>query len=132
MMWMEAARAGRFEAAATCHAYGETWATLTALPLRPAVAGNVASRVVERLRRHVAPLRLGWRDYEMAMARCADRGLRSGAIYDAVHLVAAERWGADVLLTFNVQHFVRLSVPDAGPRILAPPDPPGLDIIGSS
>lgn len=72
-----------------------------------------------------AILELSWDDYTAAMRRCSDRGRRSGAVYDTVHLAAAERWSADVLLTFNVQDFTRLSV-ESGPRILAPPDPPGV------
>jgi hypothetical protein len=59
------------------------------------------------------------------MRRCSDRGLRSGAVYDALHLVAAERWGADLFLTFNTHDFTRMALAP-GPRIAAPPDPPGL------
>jgi hypothetical protein len=33
--------------------------------------------------------------------------------------------GADLLLTFNTGDFARLAEPGS-PRILAPPDPPGL------
>ncbi len=58
-------------------------------------------------------------------ARCSARAVRSGAIYDALHLISAETENCDLLLTFNLDDFVRLSEPD-GPRIIAPPDPPGL------
>jgi hypothetical protein len=57
--------------------------------------------------------------------RCSGRGLRSGAIYDALHLLAAEREAADIFLTFNVDDFRRLAEPTS-PRVLAPPDPPRL------
>jgi hypothetical protein len=36
-------------------------------------------------------------------------GLRSGAIFDALHLVAAERAEVDALLTFNLKDFLRFS-----------------------
>lgn len=98
---------------------------MTALPVQPPIPPALVDRVVERLRTHVAILELSWDEYAAAMRRCSDRGRRSGAVYDTVHLAAAERWSADVLLTFNVQDFTRLSV-ESGPRILAPPDPPGV------
>lgn len=128
--WMSAGREGRISAAVTTHALAEAWATMTALPVQPPIPPALVDRVVERLRTHVAILELSWDDYAAAMRRCSDRGHRSGAVYDALHLAAAERWSADVLLTFNVQDFTRLSV-ESGPRILAPPDPPGVHFPSS-
>ena len=63
--------------------------------------------------------------YPAAVRRCAARGLRSDAVYDALRLVTAEAASADVFLTFDVDDFLRLSEP-GGPRIVVPPDPPGL------
>jgi predicted nucleic acid-binding protein len=125
LAWLDAARKGRFDAATSAHALGETWATLTSLPIEPRVAPTAATRLVERVARYLTPLPLRWADYRTAMNRAGDRGQRSGALYDALHLVAAERWGADVFLTFNTRHFTRLTA-ENGPRIMAPPDPPGL------
>ena len=44
-----------------------------------------------------------------------------------MHLIEAERVSADVLLTFNPKNFTQLADGD-GPRILAPPDPPSLEL----
>lgn len=44
-------------------------------------------------------------------------------MYEALHLVAAEEWGADLFLTFNVEDFKRLGT-EEGPRIVVPP---GID-----
>lgn len=115
----------KIERVASWHAYAEAWAVLTALPLEPRISGDVASAVLERLRRAVAFVVPRTTTYPMAAARCNARALRSGAIYDALHLVTAEAERADLLLTFNVEDFTRLAEPD-GPRIVAPPDPPGL------
>ena len=71
------------------------------------------------------PVALGWEDYRSALRRCGELGFRSGAIYDALHLVAAGRHAADVLLTFDTRHFTPL-VGEDGPRVVAPPDPPAL------
>lgn len=50
------------------------------------------------------------------MQRCGERGLRSGALYDALHFVAAARQEADILLTFNTRHFLP-SGPMKGPEL---------------
>ncbi len=115
----------KLELVASWHAYAEAWAVLTALPIEPRVSGEVAAAVLERLRRSVGfvPPRSG--TYPAAVSRCSARALRSGAVYDALHLVAAEGEAAELFLTFNVDDFARLAEPGR-PRIVAPPDPPGL------
>jgi predicted nucleic acid-binding protein len=121
--WLRARR--NIEPVASWHAYAEVWAVLTALPIEPRVSGEVAAAVLDRVRgllRFVAPRAA---TYPTAVRRCTARGLRSGVIYDALHLVTAEGESAELFLTFNVDDFARLSEPN-GPRIVAPPDPPGL------
>lgn len=119
--WLRTRTARRI---ACWHAYAETWAVLTNLPIEPRVSSAVARAILERLRRSVDFVAARPASYTTAVERCAARGLRSGAVYDALHLVTAEREAADLLLTFNERDFTRLAEPD-GPRILAPPDPPG-------
>jgi predicted nucleic acid-binding protein len=128
-VWLSAARDGHIEAFACQHAFAETWATLTAIPIEPRLPPDIARSVVERLSRHIKPVALRWGDYQGAMARCGARALRSGAIYDALHLVVAERTDARALLTFNVRHFTRLAAEDSSLRIVAPPDPAGFGDI---
>lgn len=65
--------------------------------------------------------------YLAATERCASRGLKSGVVFDALHLIEAERTGADVLLTFNPSDFERLAT-GAKPRIVVPPDPPSTQL----
>lgn len=110
---------------ASWHAYAETWAVLTALPIEPRVTGEVARAVLDRVRRGVTLVVPKSATYLSAAARCSERAARSGAIHDAMHLVTAEVEAAELLLTFNEADFTRLAEP-GGPRILAPPDPPGL------
>jgi len=43
-------------------------------------------------------------------------------IYDALLLACARKCGADVIYTFNTDHFVRIA-PDLAERIQAPPAP---------
>lgn len=121
--WLRTRR--KVERIASWHAYAEAWAVLTALPIEPRVSGEVAAAVLERLRRVVSFVGPRSATYPAAVARCNARGLRSGVVYDALHLITAEAEAADLLLSFNVEDFARLSEPKS-PRILAPPDPPGL------
>lgn len=65
--------------------------------------------------------------YLAAVERCATLGLVSGAIFVALHVVSAERWGADAILTFNESDLVRLSLPTS-PRVVVPPDPPAVTL----
>jgi predicted nucleic acid-binding protein len=110
---------------ASWHAFAEAWAVLTAMPLDPPVSGQIALTVLERLRRVLTFVPPRANIYRDAAARCSGLGLRSGAIYDAIHLVTAELESADLLLTYNERDFTRLSGPDS-PRILVPPDPPRI------
>lgn len=115
--WITGGKRGAYVTAA--HALAETWATLTVLPLEPRVTGDQAREMLLRLRKRIATTAMSDAVYRRAIDRCVARGLRSGAIYDALHLVAAEAQGAEVLLTFNVADFERLAGPDS-PQIRAP------------
>jgi len=107
------------------HALAEVYSVLSKIPggLSP-----VATRVlVGRLARQVRVLAPLPESYLAAMERCASRGLKSGVVYDALHLVEAERAGADVFLTFNSSDFERLAA-SPKPRIIVPPDPPSTQL----
>jgi hypothetical protein len=53
------------------------------------------------------------------IAGASARGVRGGAIYDALHLRAARKSSAEVLFTLNPRHFLPLA--RAGdPRIASP------------
>jgi predicted nucleic acid-binding protein len=121
--WLVAARAGGVEAMMSWHAIAETWSVLTRLPLAPAISGELARDLLHTLRTFIEPVTPDEGCYQAALARCAARGLRSGAVYDALHLVAAERMHADLLLTWNRYDFERLAA-KSGPMIASPDDEP--------
>ena len=104
---------------ASAHAFAETWSVLTAMPIEPRISGQVALTALQRLDRIVRFHTPEGATYAAAAARCASVGLRSGAIYDALHLVSAESQRAAAFLTFNERDFVRLAVSQS-PRILVP------------
>jgi predicted nucleic acid-binding protein len=101
------------------HTLAECYATLTALPLPFRISGHEAARLIAtNFVRNLRVIDLRKSDYQKAMHLCADRGRTSGQIYDALHLICAERSGCDVLLTYNLRQFaafqpgrVRVSAP---------------------
>lgn len=118
-LWLDAADRGEIEVIWTTHAYAETWSALTRLPLADRLDPEVVNEILASLIRIRAPHPVALGDYQAAAARCAAAGVRSGAIFDALHLVVAERVGAQAFLTLNVKDFLRLA-----PRVpvMAPPE----------
>jgi predicted nucleic acid-binding protein len=92
------------------HAVAETFRVLVALPLARKIDVDEArmalrASVIPRLN----PIPLAPKDYEVAMDIVCASGLGSGAIYDCLHLLAAERIAAKYLVTSNLKHFLRLA-----------------------
>lgn len=125
--WLAAAHDRRIEAIASAHALAEAWSVLTRLPLEPRLDGATARVALERLAEHLAFIAPTLASYDGALERCVTRGLTSGAIFDSLHLIEAERAGAQIMLTFNAKDFERLSNP-TGPRVVVPPDPPSVEL----
>ncbi len=125
MPWLDEVASGRVEGECAWHALAETWAVLTRLPLEPPISPAVAAVALDRLCERVEPVESTGEVYRTALRRCADRGLRSGAIFDAIHLVTAENRQATALVTFNPGDFVRLRV-DASPPVVVPLEPPAF------
>ena len=111
---------GRKSLAAWSHALAETFATLTGgrlgLRVAPAVAAElIESSLVPRLRM----VELGAGDLIAALHTTEGAGVRGGAFYDYLHLVAARKSGATLLYTLNERHFLAVSR-SGDPRIEAP------------
>lgn len=109
----------RTQCCIAAHALAETWATLTAMPIDPRITGDQARRLLEGAIARCEVLASSRDDYALAIARCIERGVRSGAVYDALHVIAAERARADAIVTATVGDFERL-VARPGPAVRAP------------
>jgi predicted nucleic acid-binding protein len=106
------------------HGIAETWAVLTRLP-GSSVSAATAERLVSRIAEQIQPEPMSVKIYTGALRLCSDRGLRSGAIFDALHWAAAAEAEADLFLTFNPEDFVRLGN-GAKMKVVIPPDPPSV------
>ena len=82
---------------------------MTALPLpRRIQAAEARILIEENFIKRLEILELTQADYAAAIARTSQLGLSSGVVYDALHLVAAEKANCQRLYTCNLAHFNRL------------------------
>jgi predicted nucleic acid-binding protein len=123
--WLKAVADGSLEGVVDVHTLAELWTTLTRLRVAPPIDGRVARASVFHVRTHFEVVTLPREVYLDAIDRCVSKGLRSAAMYDALHLVAAEASDVEALVTFNWADFRRLATPTS-PTIRAPPDPPAV------
>jgi predicted nucleic acid-binding protein len=121
--WLAAARSGAITGIMSWHAVAEAWSVLTRLPLEPAISGEAAQRLLESVRAFITPVEPDASVYTRAIALCAARGFRSGAVFDAIHLATAEVQGADAILTWNRYDFERLTS-GGSPRVASPDEDP--------
>jgi len=102
------------------HALAETFSTMTGGSLRGRVA---ADDVMRALRQTILPrvtmVDLVPEEYLSALDECRNRGIRGGAIYDYLHLVAARKIGAERLYTLNISDFRSFHRP-GDPEIVHP------------
>ena len=106
---LERARSNDVELFVSAHALAETYSTLTVFPVAPAISPAEAVRLINEDVLAVAEVvPLDADDYAAVLDRMAALGLVSGAVYDGLHVRAAEKAGADELVTFNGRDFLRM------------------------
>lgn len=102
------------------HAFAETFSTLTGGRLGFRVPALDAAKL---LRQQIAPklsnIPLDESDLLTAFEEAELRGVRGGAIYDYLHLVAARKAGAKRFYTLNLSDFLSFHRP-GDPEILSP------------
>jgi predicted nucleic acid-binding protein len=114
----EALVASGTEFVVTDHALLEAFSVLSRSPAPVGVAPKEAERMLrETLGGHIiAPIRAGlaWETIRHTL----DRGFAGGRVYDAVIALATYEAGAQLLITWNVKHF--LTIAPAGLEIRHP------------
>lgn len=108
--YLEAAPRGNKHVVVCCHALAEAYSSLTVLPVSPEITPGQARRLIQEniVRRAHEIVPLGHEDYLEAIQRVTDFALTSGAVYDALHVIAAEKVEAHELITFNADDFRRM------------------------
>ena len=91
------------------HALNETFATLTGGSLGFRVDADLAARLIrEQIVARAAMVVLDAEEVTDALDKARAHGVRGGAVYDYMHLVAARKGKADVLFTLNLSDFQHL------------------------
>lgn len=122
--WDDAVRGGRIVGLVLAHVRAELFATATAIP-GIHIAPGAATQVIDDLLRGFEVVSGSNELYQAAVARCASVGVISGAVYDALHVIAAELGSASAIVTLDPADFDRFRI-ETSPRIVVPPDDGGL------
>jgi predicted nucleic acid-binding protein len=102
------------------HALNETFATLTGGSLGFRVDANLAARMIrERIIARSSMIVLNADDVTAALDQARVHGVRGGAVYDYMHLVAARKGQAEVIYTLNLADFHQLKR-EGDPEIRSP------------
>lgn len=91
------------------HALSETFATLTGGSLGFRIDADLAARLIrEQIVARADMVALDAEEVTDALNKARAHGVRGGAVYDYMHLVAARKGMADVLYTLNLSDFQHL------------------------
>jgi len=109
LIWVKRAKAEELEMLVASHTIAELYGVLTTLPVRPRITPDTALRLIlENVRKIGKIVPLSASDYEATIERLAELGISGGAVYDALIARAAEKSGAERLLTLNASDFERV------------------------
>ncbi|MEK6656809.1 MAG: PIN domain-containing protein [Nitrospirota bacterium] len=118
--WLKRAKLREFEMLVASHTLAELYAVLTTLPVSPRIAPDIAKRLINKNIEATAKIiSLSSHDYIRIIENLADSGLSGGVIYDALIVKAAQKSGADKILTFNIDDFKRVW-PEGETHLLVP------------
>ncbi len=102
------------------HALAESFSILTGGQRARKLDADTAYRLLhESVLPFVCTIGLTGKDVLSALRDTRARGVRGGAVYDYLHLVAARKAGVARLVTIDLRHFQALARP-GDPRIEAP------------
>ena len=107
LKWVEKASLGQIDAFMSTHSMAELYSVLTGHP-KLRISPQACQESLELINNYIKPVSLNSDDYNWAIKRMANINLAGGSIYDALHARAALNSNADILLTLNKKHFLRL------------------------
>lgn len=109
LTWLQRVKKNEISLLVSAHSFAECFAVLTRMPLSPKISPDTASYLIrENIEKTAEIITLASRDYISVMKRMVELGLSGGVIYDAITVRAAEKAGADKILTFNAKDFIRI------------------------
>lgn len=107
--WLRRARSGELEFLVASHTLAELYAVLSSYPARPRISPGAAWRLVrDNVEKPAKVVSLSTADYGVVIKNVAELGVSGGAVYDALVARAADKAGAERLLTLNPEDFQRV------------------------
>lgn len=118
--WLKKAKEQEIELLISSHTVAELYAVLTTLPVSPRITPGLAWRLIhESVLACATVTALSSSDYQSTIKRMSEIGISGGVVYDALIAKAAQKAGAERILTFNVTDFKR-AWPEGAVHISAP------------
>jgi predicted nucleic acid-binding protein len=120
LSWLRRGKEKEIDIFLASHTIAELYAVLSTLPVSPRITSGLAWRLIhDSVEPLVSIVSLSTSDYLMTVKRMSELGIFGGAIYDALIVKAAQKSGADSVLTFNASDFKRIW-PEEAARIITP------------
>ena|SRR5207253_1908046 len=107
------------QSACGIHSLAETYAGMTALPVRPRILPEQAMLFVEEVRARLTLITLDSEEYFETIRHAATHQITSGRIYDSLLLRCAAKAKAKTIYTWNLKHFQAIA-PELADRIRTP------------
>jgi predicted nucleic acid-binding protein len=112
-------RSDKKHAICAAHSLAEVYATLTRLPGKDRASTSEAMLFLESMEARLTFISLDSAEYWSAIMRSAQSGIEGGTIYDALLAHCALKAGAEIIYTWNVDHFRRVG-PEVARRVRTP------------
>ena len=96
-----------YEPSISNHGLAETYSQLTAHP-RQRISPQTAITTMTYATDQMTVIELQTANYKEALGRADRLNVTGGGVYDLLHVEAASKAGADLIATWNVNHFKRL------------------------
>jgi len=97
--------ASRSSACCAAHNLAEVYATLTRYPGKQRLSGEQALLSLDGIEERLSVVVLDVKEYLGAIRKFATMGITGGTLYDGLIAACALKANADVLYTWNIDHF---------------------------
>jgi predicted nucleic acid-binding protein len=111
--------ANKNQACCAAHSLAEVYATLTRLPGKQRMSCEQALLFIDEIKDRLRTIVLDSEEYCSTIADAAAEGLVGGTIYDGLIARCAIKARADIIFTWNIDHFRRLG-PEVAKKVRTP------------
>lgn len=119
--WLGKIVSGKDKGGISSHTLAELYSSLTSIPVVPRLRPDQALHLIEEsILKHFKIYEFKKEDYINVLKNSSLHSIKGGMVYDALHILAAQKMKANIVLTLNLKHF--LSIWSEGKKILRSPE----------